>query len=223
MLLCKYFVFIHFPRAGGTFIRETLAKHIPDEWEVTVNPGHVTVREVPAEYSAVPRFGFIRNPWDWYVSMYSGWRAGSAIALSVFRGHIFEQVAAASPDNTFRTIIGNLLRKGPDYRYPELKEKEIGWMTWVYMNIYGLTPTTLEKDPENLTIKKFEGMRENVIEMLTSVGAPVSQALVDAIRHDPPMNAFERSNYHDYYDEELRALVAHRDRAILRKYRYSYD
>jgi hypothetical protein len=28
------------------------------------------------------------------------------------------------------------------------------------------------------------------------------------------MNAFERSSYHDYYNDELRALVAHRGLAI---------
>lgn len=217
LLLCKYFVFIHFPRAGGTFIREMLAKHIPDEWEVTLNPGHATVYEIPAEYSAVPRFGLIRNPWDWYVSVYSWWRVMSVRDPTAFRGHILEKVAAASADSDFRTLIGNLLR------IPQLEKDNIGPMTWVYMNMYGLTPATLEEDPENLTIKKFEGIRENVIEMLTSIGAPVSQALKDSIRHEPPMNGFERSSYHDYYDDELRTLVAHREPAILRKYGYSYD
>jgi hypothetical protein len=50
LLLCKYFVFIHLPRTGGTFIRETLAKHLPGNWEVIVNPGHATVHEIPAKY-----------------------------------------------------------------------------------------------------------------------------------------------------------------------------
>jgi hypothetical protein len=30
------------------------------------------------------------------------------------------------------------------------------------------------------------------------------------------VNAFERASYHDYYNDELRALVAHRDPAIAR-------
>ncbi|MDH3691896.1 MAG: hypothetical protein OEU36_20840 [Gammaproteobacteria bacterium] len=217
MLLCKYFVFIHFPRTGGTFIRETLARHIPDDWEVTVSPGHATVREISTKYSAVPRFGFIRNPWDWYVSLYSGWRAVSAKDPSAFRGHVIEKVVAVSSDNSFKTIIGNMLR------FPPLEKEGIGPMTWLYMNMYGLTPENLERDPENLTIKKFEGIRENIIEMLTAVGAPVSRALKDAVQHDPPTDTFERTSYQDYYDDELRALVARKDRAILQKYSYSYD
>jgi len=199
------------------FIRETLAKHIPRDWEVTVNPGHATVHDIPAKYRAVPWFGFIRNPWDWYVSLYSGWRALSAADPSAFRGHLIEKVAAASPDNSFKTIVGNMLR------LPPLEKEGIGPMSWLYMKMYGLTRVTPEKGPENLTIKKFEGIRENVCEMLASVGAPISRDLEDAIRREPPINAFERSSYHEYYDDELRTLVAERESTILQKYGYFYD
>jgi hypothetical protein len=102
-----------------------------------------------------------------YVSLYSWWRVVSARDPSAFRGHILEKVAAASPDSDFGTIFGNLLR------IPQLEKDDIGPMTWVYTNIYGVTPATLEEDPENLTIKKFEGIRENVIDMLTPVGVPM--------------------------------------------------
>jgi hypothetical protein len=188
LLLCKYFVFIHLPRTGGTFIRETLAKHLPGNWEVIVNPGHATVHEIPAKYRA---------------------RDG-------FPGHILEEVAAASPDGHFRTIIGNLLR------IPQLEKADIGPMTYVYMNMYGLKLTTLEEDPGSVTVMRFEEMRETVMETLTSAGVPISQTLKDAIQYDPPMNAFERSSYRDCYDDQLRALVAHKDRTIIQKYGYSY-
>jgi hypothetical protein len=160
-----------FLRACGTFIREGLAKHTLDEWELTLNPGHATVHEIPAEYSAVSRFGLIRNPWDWYVSLYSGWRVVSAREPSALRGRILEEVVAVSSDSDFRTIIGNLLR------IPQLEKDDIGPMTWVYTNMYGVTPATLEENPENLTIKKFEGIRENVIDMLAPAGVPMQQAL----------------------------------------------
>jgi hypothetical protein len=203
-LLCKHFVFIHFPRTGGTFIRETLAKHLPGNWEVIVNPGHATVHEIPAKY------------WDWYVSLYWGWRAVSARNPNAFRGHVIEKIVAVSSDNCFKTIVRNMLH------FPALEKQGIGPMTWLYMNMYGFTLASLEQDPENLVIKNFEGIRENLMEVLTSVGVPISQALKDAIRYGPPTDTFERSRYQDYYDEELRELVAQKESAILRKYGYLY-
>ncbi len=216
MLLCKYFVFIHFPRAGGTFIRETLKKHISDDWGMVVNPGHATVLDIPDQYRAIPKFGLIRNPWDWYVSFYSWWRAMSVIDPKSLEGHILG-IANENTDNDFRTYILNLMDN------PTLVNLNIGPLTWVYMMIYGLTPETLFENPENAKIKKFEELRKELLEILESTNAPISEILRQEILKNPPMNNFKRTAYQDYYDDELREIVAHRDRVIIDKYGYSYE
>jgi hypothetical protein len=216
MLLCKYFVFIHFPKAGGSFIRETLARHIPQDWNVTVIPGHGTVQDIPEEYSSVPRFGFIRNPWDWYVSLYSWWHAVSENDPKAFEGHILQHVAQESSDMDFKTIIRNLLTNAV------LEQYGIGPMSWVYMKMFGHTPETIDQDPAGVKIKKFEEIRENILNILESVNAPVSDDLRQAILRYPPINSYKRSAYRDYYDDELRALVAMKDQAIIKRYGYTY-
>jgi hypothetical protein len=227
MLLCKYFVFIHFPRAGGTFIRETLAKHIPQDWNVRVNPGHETVHEIPEEYCAVPRFGFIRNPWDWYVSVYASWHGAIGNRPKAFVGHILDHVAVDGRNTDFKTMVTNLMKignKGGEFpAIRALSQNGIGPMTWVYMNMYGLTPETLDQSPTKVRVKKFERIREDLIEILKDVHAPITEPLRESILADPPMNCFTRSSYKDYYDDELRELVADRERVVVARYGYSYE
>ena len=67
MIVTDKFVFVHLPRSGGTFVSEVIKKFFPSAYEI----GHHLPRELlPEEYSHLPVLGTIRNPWDFYVSLY---------------------------------------------------------------------------------------------------------------------------------------------------------
>src|ERR1044071_1772687 len=67
MLVTEKFVFIHFPRAGGTFVHDVVTKFFPSAREI----GYHFPREfLPEKYSHLPILGTIRNPWEFYVSWY---------------------------------------------------------------------------------------------------------------------------------------------------------
>lgn len=217
MLLCKHFVFIHFPRAGGTFVRETLARHIPPGRDVCILPGHGTVHQIPEAYRGVQRFGFVRNPWDWYVSVYSGWRGFSRARPEAFYGHVLGQISADPANTDFRTFLGALMKNHT------WASQEIGCMSWIYMNMYGQALDSLSNDRNGLWIGKHENLREELMEFLRRVNFPASEGLEAAIGSDPPINGFERSPYAEYYDAELRDLVRERDRAIVDFYGYTFD
>jgi hypothetical protein len=66
MIVTKSFVYIHFFRSGGTFINELLARYMNGRFLGYHRPR----RLLPPEYRHLPAIGNIRNPWDWYVSVY---------------------------------------------------------------------------------------------------------------------------------------------------------
>ena len=67
MLVTDKFVFIHLPRAGGTFVHDVVKKFFPSVREI----GYHLPRELlPKEYSHLPVLGTVRNPWEFYASWY---------------------------------------------------------------------------------------------------------------------------------------------------------
>jgi len=212
MLLSKYFVFVHFPRIGGTFIRKTLEKYMPEDSAMVVQPGHDTVNDIPDEYRDVPRFGFIRNPWDWYVSVYSGWRGVKKNRPNAFEGHRLDKITEGDPDISFNVFLTRLL--GDD-----LPERN---MLWVYQNIYALEADKLDVAPSNIAILRYEHLREELLDYLAATGMPISIEMEQAIKKDPPINNFDRKPYIEYYDDELVDLVFNRDREIIELYGYSF-
>jgi len=67
MLVTDHFVFVHMPKTGGGFLRAAIVQSMDAEH----CGSHISYREVPAEYSALPAICFMRNPWDWYVSLWA--------------------------------------------------------------------------------------------------------------------------------------------------------
>jgi len=66
MIVTASLVYIHFFRSGGTFINELLTRYMNGR-----SLGyHRPRRLLPPEYRHLPAIGSIRNPWDWYVSVY---------------------------------------------------------------------------------------------------------------------------------------------------------
>ena len=79
MIVTDKFVFVHLPRTGGTFVSEVIRKFFPSAHEI----GHHLPRELlPREYSHLPVLGTVRNPWEFYVSLYHyAWARDAASIL----------------------------------------------------------------------------------------------------------------------------------------------
>ena len=71
MIVTKRFVYIHTSRTGGTFLNKLILEHVPGAQMLKYH-GHLG--GLPEEFSHLPVIGFVRNPWDWYVSMFFDYR-----------------------------------------------------------------------------------------------------------------------------------------------------
>ena len=71
MIITKHFVYIHTSRTAGTFLNKLILEHVPGA-QLLQYHGHLG--DLPGEFSHLPVIGFVRNPWDWYVSMFFDYR-----------------------------------------------------------------------------------------------------------------------------------------------------
>ncbi len=71
MIVTEHFVYIHTSRTAGTFLNNLILKQVPGARMLQYH-GHL--QDLPEEYSHLPVIGFVRNPWDWYVSMFGDYR-----------------------------------------------------------------------------------------------------------------------------------------------------
>jgi len=198
---------------------------------------HLPRSEAPAELKALPAFAFMRNPWDWYVSWYAFNQAAPQ------RNPIFRAVSEGG-EADFKETIHNLLHLGHPLHaamreeitqaLPETRENnfgsgitqkvmrgftdpDAGYLTWLtrYMCFTGGSPA-------GLRMGRMEHLREELPALLRDTGTEVTPALAQAIATAPAVNASSRRDYRNYYDDELKALVAERDWAIVESYGYEF-
>jgi hypothetical protein len=93
VLLTDEFVFIHQPKAGGTFVTEAVERAMASRRKRTrrgprapVNvEKHGTCRDIPASHRRLPVLASFRHPWSRYVSQYhfARWKLGPLVHVDV--------------------------------------------------------------------------------------------------------------------------------------------
>jgi len=198
------------PKTGGTFVRRVLVNCAPPEWEVVEvialggaprnDPNHPTVRDIPSFYKGLPVFGFVRNPWDWYVSWYEFLKIDGTNAL-------FNEAS----DNGRRGFCETVLRL---FASDLARKIDVGIFTWYFRESYG-------KEPYRIRFLKFENLRQELIRALSDV-AEASAAIKETIKSTPPLNVSVRKPYKAYYTEEVKELIAAKDRDLISRFGYVY-
>ena len=184
MLITRDFAFVHLVKTGGVFIRELCLEHMADR-VVSFEKGHLPISAMPEQYRDLPVFGAVRNPWDWYVSLYHYMRAHpeqwNAASERLCRTSFDEAVRACCADRAARERNADLYTRG--YRamfQPDLYDVEIG---------------------------RFENLRQDFLAFIDRNAIAVPDELKAAIRERPPANVTSHRPYRTYYDDELQELV----------------
>ncbi|MDH5649356.1 MAG: hypothetical protein OEY67_06835 [Gammaproteobacteria bacterium] len=215
MFLCKHFVYLHLPKTGGTFLHDVLTAHSPETWDIQPVPGHGSVRDIPERYSDLPVIGFIRNPWDYYVSWYTYLMHNTETTPSEMDPQNLFQQASCGGSNDFRTTLLNIMDKD------NLRKSDTGALTAYASWTFGID-SDAELDNNNIKIGQTENLREDMIGILEDLAISMPNSLKDSLLHDPPKNAMDRPPYQEFYDEETKSLVEYKDRFIIQRFGYSF-
>lgn len=206
MFLTKHFVFLHFPKTGGSFVRTLLSEHAPADWELQVLSLHPTIRDIPASHENLPVFGYVRNPFDWYVSWYSFLKSEGDNAF-------FNEVSDSGRKGFKDTLLSIFALDIPGRLGTECRFR--GSTFGCYLNHH------FGNDLSLLRLGRFENLREDLLAILAE-WVEIPERLVEAVRARPPINISQRNHYRDYYDDELRAIVARRDKEVLGSFGYRF-
>jgi hypothetical protein len=234
MIATRQFLFIHMHKTGGQFVNRLLLEHYPGAQTIGY---HLPRSEAPGELRRLPTFAFIRNPWDWYVSWYS-FNAASPQRNPIFRA-VSEQGTADFHDTLHNLLhlchpLRAAMREEIARGLPESREgnqgsgitrlamrsftdPDAGYLSWLtrYMCFSG-------GSPEGLLMGHMENLRHDLPKLIESCGGELTPGFAGAIATAPAVNASPRRDYREYYDQELRELVADRDWSIVESYNYSF-
>ncbi len=229
MIATDRFVFLHLHKSGGSFVNEFLLRFVPGARAVGY---HLPRALLPAEYRALPALGFVRNPWSYYVSWYS-FQAQRRMPNALFR------ILSDNGRLDFSATVRNMLELGsgsgrldaviealpaaygnsglnlPNFALAPIRNSRLGFYSFLYRYLYG------EAD-RLLSIERAEQLRVTLVDHLQDLGVPLSSAMRDYIRDTPPRNASAHGPYVDYYSDELRELVAERDRLVIGRHGYRF-
>ena len=198
MLITRHFVFVHHQKTGGMFVKGLFKTQLPD-WIVD-DLEHVPASAIPAEHQHLPVLGFVRNPWDWYVSWYS-------YVLS--QRQRFEN----EPPNSLWVSV--LDRGRASFQEAVTTACGAGGVD-LYTRMHRLM---FDRPME---IGRFENLRGDLLAFLERHSIPAGEDFVHHALTRPAENATTRDHYSRYYDAELRELVANTS-PIVREYGYSFE
>lgn len=211
MITSKHFVFIHFPRTGGRFVRQMFKLFAPRKWEAGLLGEHMHVSDIPATHKDLPRFGFVRNPYDWYVSWYS-------FHMNVWRNDIFNEISANGTKDFKSTLISGF---NMDYAlifkdaFDTDKYNSVGGYTAFMLAMFGA-------DIENVRLGRFENLREDFLSIISDI-TDLPLLLKYGVHWYPKVNKSPHKHYSEYYDQELIEIIAEKDRMMLDRFGYEFE
>tara|TARA_B100001964_G_scaffold43843_1_gene48802 strand:- start:123 stop:815 length:693 start_codon:yes stop_codon:yes gene_type:complete len=224
MIVTDKFIFIHLFRTGGTPIINSLNGKML---------GYHRPRSlIPKEYLHLPVVGNVRNPFDWYVSVYYHGLNGKYPMKTLtfinkildFKRYSFKEgikklvdtswmsstdrkkcLSHFSLEYNWNLIHIDNLRRAECQSY---LESEVGYLSWLFNYMYQYNGSIKEVTYyrlEDLDLKNYP--RLNAMSGINSeLGEEVKEP-----RH---------SDYMKYYDDELIELILYKDKNYIKKFNY---
>lgn len=242
MIITDTFVYIHYPKTGGTFVSEMLkqlAQKSPDMtcYEVP-NKKHSGVSQIPKEHRHKKVVMNVRNTFDHYVSRYKfGWWGLDEPSSRMFHMSLVRRDFPNFPDlrfNEFMTLFNSWhYRRNKQVERWEslLTENEIGLNSWVLARLALPNPVRLirkfdDYSPHELSDAFFhiqflrtERLNEDLVSLLQTEGHSRNdlEFILGADIVLPKLGGRAKSDpWWEYFDEPMIKDVLRRDRLYFR-------
>jgi hypothetical protein len=216
--LTRHFVLLHVPRTGGQFLRKICFERLPADWFIrNVLDPHTPYDVLAEDFRELPMFSLVRNPWDWYASIY---HYLTQTLDDEDRGPMWES-AYERGESDFATTVRRLCT-GKDFDNPRTKpimdrlDCDHGTAVWWRIAGAGVEAGHVE-------VGRFEDLRRDFLGFLERHRVPVPASFAEAVASEPAYGASERGPYQRYYDDELRELVRVKARRIVDAYGYEFE
>jgi hypothetical protein len=220
MLIASELVFVHVPRTAGVFIRGVLRDHLALDANAPRLSTHAAYDELPAQFRDRPGFCVVRNPWDWYVSWYHhvinrGPRLAGLDPGDPKRTN-WEKLFAGGRSNFKETVV-SACEGRLEHPFAKSARQRDSDVYSEYVRI--LAGRAIKQG--RIEAGRFEELIPFLVGYLDRRGL-LTEALREAVEHSPPANTTKHGPYRDYYDRDLRDLVAHKARWLIARFGYAF-
>jgi hypothetical protein len=199
-------VFIHFPKTAGTAIKRRNGSKAS-----IVNYRHAGIQQLPKIFRKFPIIGMIRNPFDFYVSLYyyfrnnkNKWKGYKHLFLQycVDDEHIDLNGDFNMVKRDFEKHLRIWLTKGDEHEV-NIDNYQTGLISRLHQEMYD----------SSVNVFKFEDI-DSLNDFLTSHElSPLGCNHINNTNH---------RHYREYYSNELVKLVEQYDSMLLAKYDYHF-
>lgn len=233
MIITDNFVFIHLHKTGGQFINNAIMAFIPKARQIGY---HYPISMVPNTHIGKKIIGFVRNPWDWYVSWY--W-----FNQNRPNGNPLFVVMSNNYQNNFNSTINNLLNFGSDDaasqdRLEDLRQRlplrldnnrGVGltkkcldsatgsYYSWLLNRMFDF-----DHNNERLLIGKQENLRQDLIDIMLATNVELTNGFIDHIKSGVKLNSSSHQHYRQYYEQSLVKKVYEQELYCIRKFNYQF-
>jgi len=239
MIVTDYFVYVHVSRSGGTFLNKLIKEHVPGARMIQYH-GHL--KDLPVEFSNLPVIGFVRNPWDWYVSMFSDYARKQQYVFQILsnRGALdfeatvtrFLTLGDDNPDSKkllrrLATVAPRVIdaRRPSRNHLPGLRSEhfenypcDMGYYSWLLQLMFE------SEHDQQIHFGRFENLREEALRLFEETGTPITSGIKAYLATAEPLNASPRpESFVGCYRPELEQLVARQDGHLIDQFGYTFS
>ena len=236
MIITKYFVYIHTSRTAGTFLNKLILDHVPGAKMLQY---HGQLRDLPRTFSHLPVIGFVRNPWDWYVSMYFDYRRKQQYVFEIiseggvagFEKTVTRFLSLGDKSAQSKKLLGQLVKTAPTtiseqtppgLRNPGLLSEHfanfpenLGYYSWLTKLMYE------SKIAHRVHFGRFEDLRAQALHLLTITGTPITEGITSYLGNTGVMNSSPRpKDFMGAYPPKLEQLVADKEKYLIDLFDY---